>query len=239
MNDKDFSPAKPGFSRRQFWMTPTVGIPAAAMLAATAVEAQAPAQAPATAAAPAAATPAPVGPQRIGIIEIQGALFNTKDGQKAAADLESKMGAKKKELDQRQIELRDLQEKLTRGENTMSESAKQELARNIDAKDKNYKREMEDAQAELDEAKRKIFDELSQKMKRVLDTYASEHGYSLLMDVSNPNTPIVWAANNTNITKDIIDLYDRMQPPAPTSAPAPKAPAVTPPKPPASTPIKK
>ena len=49
-------------------------------------------------------------PTKIAVIQIQGALVATKEGQKAAADLETKMAPRKKELESRQAEIKDLQE---------------------------------------------------------------------------------------------------------------------------------
>jgi len=93
--------------------------------------------APPSAAAPAAAPATMAGPPtKVGVIQIQAALAATKEGQKAAADLEVKLGPRKKELDGKQAEIKDLQEKLQRGGNTLSDSAKEDLTRNIDAKTK-------------------------------------------------------------------------------------------------------
>ena len=53
---------------------------------------------------------------------------------------------------------------------------------------------------------------------------------SVILDVSNPQTPVMYASNSVNITKDIIDLYDKTMPgtagpkPATTSAPKPISP---------------
>ena len=57
-------------------------------------------------------------PTKVAVIQIQAALVSTKEGQKAAAELETKMGPRKKELDGKQAELKDLQDKLQRGGNT-------------------------------------------------------------------------------------------------------------------------
>ncbi len=89
------------------------------------------------------------------MIQIQAALAATKEGQKAAADLEVKLAPRKKELDGKQAEIKDLQERLQRGGNTLSDSAKEDLTRNIDTKTKSYNRQLEDAQAELEQEQQK------------------------------------------------------------------------------------
>jgi len=207
------------------------------------------AQAPA-APAPAAAAATPV---KVGVIQIQAALASTKEGQKAAAELETKLGPRKKELEGKQAEIKDLQERLQRGGNTLSDSAKEDLTRNIDAKTKSYNREIEDAQAEVQEEQQKVVNALGQKMMAVIDKYAQQNGFAVILDVSNQNTPVLYASNTVDITKDIIDLYDKTvftpspaAAPARTAAPAPRpaaAPATAAPKPvmapPAAAPAKK
>jgi outer membrane protein len=207
-------------------------------LAAAQAAAQGNVQAPAPVApAPAAAVAAPVAstptPTKVGVIQIQAALAATKEGQKAAAELESKMAPRKKELEAKQNEIKDLQERLQRGGNTLSDSAKEDLTRNIDTKTKSYNREIEDAQAELQEEQQKVVNALGQKMMAVIDKYAQQNSFAVVLDVSNQNTPVLYASNSVDITKDIIDIYDKT---VFTAAPAARAPAPAPRPAPAAAP---
>jgi outer membrane protein len=204
--------------------------------------AQAPAAVPAATSAP---------PTKVAVIQIQAALAATKEGQKAAADLEVKLSPRKKELDGKQAEIKDLQERLQRGGNTLSDSAKEDLTRNIDTKTKSYNRELEDAQAELEQEQQKVVGTLGQKMMAVIDKYAQQNGFAIVLDVSSQNTPVLYASNTVDITKEVIDLYDKTvfsATPAPAAArpaaapaarPAPAAAAPKPAAPPAAAPAKK
>jgi outer membrane protein len=165
-------------------------------------------------------------PNKVGVIQIQAALVATKDGQKAAKELEDKMAPRKKELDGKQSEIRDLQERLQKGGNTLSDSAKEELTRNIDTKTKSFNRQVEDAQAELEQQQRAVLNQLGQKMMQVIDKYAQANGFSVILDVSNQNTPVLYASNTVDITKEIVELYDKTSfaaSTAPAGAPAPAA----------------
>ena len=182
--------------------------------------AQAPAAAPAAVSAP---------PTKVAVIQIQAALAATKEGQKAAADLEVKLAPRKKELDGKQAEIKDLQERLQRGGNTLSDSAKEDLTRNIDSKTKSYNRELEDAQAELEQEQQKVVGSLGQKMMAVIDKYAQQNGFAIVLDVSSQNTPVLYASNTVDITKEVIDLYDKTVFTAtPAAAPAAARPAASP-----------
>ena len=179
-------------------------------------------------------------PTKVGVIQIQTALVSTKDGQKAVAELETRMAPKQKEMERKRSEIQELQDKLSKGGNAMAQTAKDELARNIDQKTKSYNRDMEDARAELDQEQRKLLEELSGKMQVVIDKFALANGYAVLLDVSNQNTNVLYVASGVDVTKDIIEMYDKTNPNAPTTKPA--APATTKPAAPATpaaAPVKK
>jgi outer membrane protein len=175
---------------------------------------------------------------KVGIIHIQKAIVETKDGQKAAADLQAKFEPKRKELEGLKQQIDGLQAQLRNGSNTMSDEAKSKLIRNIDENTKSLNRKQEDAQAELDQEQQRILNDLGGKLMVVIQKYAQDHGYTLILDVSNPQGPVLYAANGIDITKDIIDLYDKNAPSKPTAstpaaskqadAPASSAPAKKP-----------
>jgi outer membrane protein len=182
--------------------------------------------------------PAQTPPQtKVGIIAFQNCIISTKDGQKAAADLTAKFGPRKGDLEKKQSTIAQLQDQLRKGSNTMSEEAKQKLMREIDQNTKSLNRESEDAQAELDQEQNKIMQELGQRIIAVIDKYAKENGYALIVDVSSQQTPVLYATNSIDITQDIIALYDKNSPTATAAGnpatPAPAAatkPAAAPPK---------
>src|SRR5260370_2071996 len=158
------------------------------------------------------------------------------------------MAPRQKELEKKQSDIREMQDRLQKGANTMAETAKQDLTRSIDAKTKAFNRDMEDAQAEMDTEQRKVLDELSNKMQQVIDKFAVANGYAIILDVSNPNTPVLYASNAVEITKEIVDLYDKLLPGPTTTSPhqtpavKPATPTTTPaakPATPTATPVKK
>jgi outer membrane protein len=169
---------------------------------------------------------------KVGVISVQGAVVGTKDGQKAASDIQTRFSPRKADLEKRQTEIGQLQDQLNRGRNTLSEEARQQLVRDIDQKNKALTRASEDAQAEFEQEQQKLMGELYGRIMVVVDKYAKDNGYTLILDVSSPQTPVLYAANAINITKDIIELYDKNAPPAGAATPSPaKPPAISAPKP--------
>lgn len=173
-------------------------------------------------------------PTKVGVIQVQAALTGTKDGQKAVAEFQAKMAPKQKDLERKRSELQELQDKLNKGGAAMAQQAKEALARDIDAKTKSFNRDMEDAQAEGQQEERKMLEELSGKMQEVITKYAEANGFTILLDVSNQNTNVIWIATSIDVTKDIIDLYDKTHP---GTAPLVKPSSVTKPAAPATPPV--
>ena len=64
------------------------------------------------------------------------------------------------------------------------------------------------------------------KMVDVIAKYATQNGYAMVVDVSNQQSPLIWADQAYVITDAIVKLYDQAHPGA---APAAAAPAVKPP----------
>jgi len=183
-------------------------------------------------------------PTKICVVNLQSAMLSTKDGQAAAEDFRTKFSEpEEKKLQAKQAEITDLNDKLQRGANTMSQTAQDDMRKSLDRKNTEYKRAVEDFQFDRDEMQRKLLDDLSAKMQSVIARFAQENACAIFLDVTNPNSGIMWIADQVDVTRQIVDAYDKTQPASGTSAakPAPSAikpPATTPAKPPAATPAK-
>ena len=58
----------------------------------------------------------------------------------------------------------------------------------------------------------KIMNELGGRLMEVLGKYANQNGISLVMDTSNPQSPVIWADPSIDVTSDIVKLYDLAHP---------------------------
>lgn len=172
------------------------------------------------------------GSTRIGIINIQDAIVRTAEGQKAAKALQDKFAPRQADLEREKRELADLQAQFSKGRNTMSEDARNNLIRQIDAKNKTLTRDNDDAAADYQQEEGKLINGIGQKMMGVIDKYAKEKGYAIILDISSPQSPVLYAINTVDITSDIVGLYDKSagdMPAAPAAASKSTAPVTRPP----------
>jgi outer membrane protein len=168
-------------------------------------------------------------PTKVGVIHFQGAMLGTKDGQKAAADLQTRFDPKRKELESKQGLIAAAQDRLNKGRNTMSADEREKLIRDIDQRTKSLNRDTEDAQAEMEQEQQKVLGDLGQRLMAVIDKYARDNGYNLILDVSSPQVFAPYISPSIEITQDIVALYDKA---APAAGPVPAMPAARPPAPP-------
>ena len=189
-------------------------------------------------------------PTKIAIINIEGAILATKDGEKAREALRTKFEPRSKDMESRMGEINKLKDQFTKISNTVSADAREKLSREIDDKQKKYQWDAEDFQNELQQEQQKLVSEIGQRMVQIIDEYAKAANYALVLDVSNQTSAVLWAAAAIDITTDIVQLYDKKygvgSAPAasPAASPAVKppaqtAPAQTAPAPPKPVPPKK
>lgn len=180
------------------------------------------AQAPAPAPAGVAATPTAVS-TKIAIIHLQKAVVSTKDGQKASADMQAKFGPRKQALEKAQTDLQAMQDQLNKGAATLSDAAKQKLANDIAAGQKKLQRDGQDFDEEVQTFENNLMQQLATRLMDVVIKYATQNGYAMVLDVSNQQSPVLWADQGVVITDTIVKLYDQAHPET-AAAPAPAAP---------------
>jgi Skp family chaperone for outer membrane proteins len=151
----------------------------------------------ATPPAPAAAAPAAGNvalPTKVAIIAIQQAIMATKEGSAAGAALNQKYEPKKADFERRQHDIQALSDQLKKGSATMSDDAKTKLERDIDSKTKALQRDTQDTSADYEEEMGKVYQEMGNKMLQIIEQYSYQNGYAVVLDVSNQQTPVIWAA---------------------------------------------
>jgi len=158
---------------------------------------------------------------KVGVINIQQTILSTKDGQKATQNLQAKFDPRRKDIERKQQEIQQMQDSFRKTQNTASEDQRTKLARDIDQKQMALKRDMEDAQGDFEQEQSRAYNELGGRLLQVIDKYARDNSYTLILDVSSPQTPVLYMANGTDITAEIVKLYDTN---APAAAPATGAP---------------
>jgi outer membrane protein len=173
-------------------------------------------------AAPAAAA-APV--KSVGIINLRGAIGSTAEGKQASAELQSQFAPRSSEIDALTKQINDLQQKLQAGQGKLSQEEETRLTAEGQRLTQRLDRRRNDFQEDATAAQQEVLERIGRKMVDVLDRYARENGFSVVLDTSGQNSPILYASNQIDVTQDIIRLYDQQYPVKTGAAPATAKPA--------------
>jgi outer membrane protein len=183
----------------------------------------------ATAAAPASVVPQAY-PAKIALVAFQQAVVATNEGQRDVAEIQKKYAPKQTQLEALNNEIDALKKQLQAAPATLSDADRAARMKTLDTKQKQMDRDTEDArtsyQAELQEAYGKV----AQKVNVVLLKYVQANGYTLLLDVSNEQSSVMWAARepSADITQAVVSAYNTS---SGITAPPPAAPSAARPKP--------
>lgn len=174
-----------------------------------------------------AASPAPPA-TKMGVVDIQSAIANCNEGKKEFDALQAKFDPKRNELKNLNDEVDNLKKQFDAQREKLSPEASAAQAKTIADKQKTLQRNYDDAQTEFQQAEQDVVNKIGSKMLTVLEKYAKANGYAVILDVSNPQTPVLYANEGTNITKDLVEAYNVANPVAAPPAKAAAAPATTP-----------
>jgi len=178
--------------------------------------------------APAAGSP---GAGRVAVVDFQKAVTENSEGKKAQEKFMAELNRRQKEFEDKQKTMTDAQTKLQTGDKALSDTAKADLAKQIDKLNTELQRMNDDAQKDLGDLQQQLFRPIAERTQDVLKTYSNENGFAVVFDISQGNGILYWQ-DVADITTEIIRRVDSSpaRPAATAPAAAPKAPAPEPPK---------
>lgn len=204
------SPLSPSGSRNTIFQFAAL---AAACLLGGAVQAQTPA-------------PGSASTGKVGVINVRQAIASTAEGKQAGAELQSQFAPRQNELEALNKQINDLRTRLETGQGKLNPDEAARLQREGEAKARQATRKQDEYQEDVNAAQADVFDRIGRKMIDVLDRYARENGFVVILDSSAQNTPILFASTGIDVTQDIVRLYDQAYP-VKGAAPASTTPAAT------------
>jgi len=181
------------------------------------------------AAAPAGAAPAVTSTgTKVGTISMEQAIFATNEGRRDFEALSKKLEPKQNELKGQNDEIDALKKQLSAQQDKLNDDARANLMKQIETKQKSLDRQLQDAREDAQNQQNEIAQRILQKLGPVLIKYASDNGFGVIIDTSQPwpQSPVVWWGEAVDVTKPVVDVYNAQSgvaPPPASSGAAPKA----------------
>ncbi len=159
-------------------------------------------------------------PTRVAVINIQAAIAGTEEGRQTGQEMQAKFGPRQASINNLSKQLQDIQQRLQDGQNTLSVTEKDKLQFQYQELSRNLQREQQQYQQDVQDARTDAVDSIGQKMLPLLNRYANEKGYSVVLDTSSQSSPVLFAASSVDITDAIVKLYNQDFPVKSASAPS-------------------
>jgi outer membrane protein len=185
---------------------------------------------PAATPAAGAATTGATGGTKVGIININEAIFGSNEGRRDMDTLTKKFEPKQNDLKTQNDELEALKKQLSTQQNSLNEEALATLKKQIESKQKTFDRAVQDAQEDFGNQQQEIASRILQKLAPMIVKYSQDNGFGVIVDTSKPwpQSPVLWWAQAEDITKTVVDSYNVQSgvaaPAATTGAAKPAAP---------------
>ena len=166
------------------------------------------------------AAPAAAPAAKVAVIAFQAAVAQTNEFQRNYADLEKKYNPKRQQLKAQSDEIDSLTKQLQAQAATLSDAERTSRAAAIDSKKKQLQRDAEDAQNDFQQDMQEMFKGVAAKVYGVMTSYAKDQGYTLVLDASEQENPVLYAVESVNITRPVLEAYNQKSGvPAPPAAP--------------------
>lgn len=159
--------------------------------------------------------------QKIGVISYFRTLVECAEGKVSNDAFLKKLEGRKAELQKKQSDIQGLQQQLETQRQTLNEESLAVLNNNIQLKSTELKRAQEDSEKEFNAMRSEIFERIGRKMGPIIQKYAQENNFSLLIDGSSQSSQLLFANSALDVTVEIIKRYDAAYPVSTTEAAVP------------------
>ena len=157
----------------------------------------------ATAAMPAAAQ------SKVAVIDVQRVVTESDPGKEALRKLKELSDQKVQEGQALQQEVNTLRDQLNKQRFTLSEDKLQDLSKQIEDRSIALQRFEDDAQRELNEARRRTLGALEERIMPVINEIGQERGLTLIFN--KYQSGLVYADQAVDITDDVIRRFNTLQ----------------------------
>ncbi len=146
-------------------------------------------------------------PPKIGVVNFQEVALLSKAGKAARARLQEIADRMKKEVKTEEDKLLAHQKELEAAGAKLSPAERQHRAEALEKEELALKRLMQDKTEELTKAETQSVLELARKIDPVLKAYATEKGYTMILEARRPG--LLYYDSNLDVTAEIVKRFDQ------------------------------
>lgn len=145
-------------------------------------------------------------PARLGFVDLQTVITQSKEGQTAMDAVKKEAAEKQKEISAKEAEIKQMDADLQKQASVLSEAAKKDREEEIRRKLRDLKRVTEDFNRDLAKREGDLVNDLLKDLTAVIRDYGKEKGYTLI--VEKGQSGVIYGNDTADLTKEILDRYN-------------------------------
>jgi len=143
---------------------------------------------------------------KIGLVDLQRVLVESKKGKEPLAKLKADMDAKNRDLEAQEKRVRQMEADFEKQQSVLSEAARKEKQKAIQKAQVDLSRTVDDLKREFGERERELRQRLVREVATVVQEYGKKNGYVLIMEMRAAG--VMYSSEGADISKEIIAAYE-------------------------------
>ncbi len=143
---------------------------------------------------------------RVGYVDLQRALNESKAGKKAKAEFKAKVDKLEKQLRGQKEELDRIKRELERKAVVMRPAERRKLEGDFEHKQLDLKRKFEDSQVELQRKDAELTGKILKGLQAVVQELGEKRGYDLILELGTG--PVLYYKKADDLTEEVMKLFD-------------------------------
>ena len=146
---------------------------------------------------------------KIGFIDAQKVLENSKTGKQVKSRMEDYLKPRQKIIDDQKDELRRLEEDLNRQASVLSPDAKKAKEEDFRKKLSDYQKRAMELNDEVQSKKLEVLKDFNKKLEEAAGQIAEKEGYTFVFDKNADGGSLVYARDTYDLTDKVIEQVDK------------------------------
>lgn len=144
---------------------------------------------------------------KIGYIDMQKAITETKSGKAAFNKLKKFQEAKQKELDKKKTQIEKEEEELKKKFAIYSDEKKRQASQDFQKKAMEAEQYFRDSQVELSKKEKELLEPVLKGLREAIEKYAEKNGYAMIFEKNGSS--LLFATQDTDLTSKIVKAYGK------------------------------
>ncbi len=146
---------------------------------------------------------------KIGTIDAQKILDNTKAGKKTKATMEEYVKSRQKIIDLEEQEIKNLEDELVKQGPVLSAEAKKDKQDAFQRKMLDYQKKVAELNKEVQNKKKEVLEDFNKTLEQIVRNIAEKEGYTVILDRNTEGGIIVYAKESVDLTDKVIQEFDK------------------------------